>query len=99
MLRNRVAEMPGSHEVAPAAVARVHQRGALKFGAFATAVILVVAGAAAAVAEAARNGTDRVSTAEPTTVPVTTTGPTTTTPVVPPGRVATAVCPVAYAVT
>src|SRR5690349_8325264 len=87
MLRDRVAEMPSSHEVRRATVARVRRRRAVKFGAFATAVVVVVAGTAAAVAQAAHNGADHVSTAEPTTVPQAG------------SIVPTVACPVTYAVT
>src|SRR5262249_29289717 len=67
MLRDRVADMPASHDVAAATVARVHRRRAVKLGAFATAVVLVVGGTAAAVAQTSKNDTDRVSTPPPST--------------------------------
>jgi hypothetical protein len=52
MLQRRVADLPDSYDVAPASLARARRRRATKLGALATALVVVVAGTVAGVANA-----------------------------------------------
>jgi hypothetical protein len=105
MLHDRVADMPLSHEITPAALARVHRRRAAKLGAFATAVVLVVGGTAAAVTQTAHTVNGHITTVQPSTsVSFSSTTQasnetSTTRPSVAPGTVATSACPINYALT
>ncbi len=94
MLRNRVADLPASYEVAPSTVTRIRRRRATKLGALTTAVVVVIAGSAAAVAQSRGDRVRQVSTSTGPATPTTTTNAT-----VARGTVPTKACPITYGVT